>query len=220
MSSSDNSKISSLPAGVRDTSVIQRLDPENTGTVDVNKAMQTLVTSHEKNKSLSKILMGLGFCVVLLIASIFGVSVAAAYLAKESAVDPETGYMYTKGSSHKLVSTGEAALFKSFEPSSLTGKDLVQLKTLYFNDYDVSFSVKGYSRSSSDGRLIFLVEGGTIEFLGDEIHVTGNAEILFENIGLNTTHQHERKLFFKNILNIIYKYVINAAAWNTPVGIL
>eukprot|EP00548_Thalassiothrix_antarctica_P019917 CAMPEP_0194193928 /NCGR_PEP_ID=MMETSP0154-20130528/75304_1 /TAXON_ID=1049557 /ORGANISM="Thalassiothrix antarctica, Strain L6-D1" /LENGTH=225 /DNA_ID=CAMNT_0038918309 /DNA_START=51 /DNA_END=729 /DNA_ORIENTATION=+ len=195
MSSSDNAKISSLPARVRDTSIIQRLDPENTGTVDINDAMQTLVASHEKNKSLSKVLMALSFCMVLLIASIFGVSVAAAYLTKESAVDPETGYLYTKGVSHKLISTGEAAIFKSFTASSLTTEELVELKTIFFNDYDVSFSVKGYSRSSTNDTVIFLVEGGRIKFEGDEIvEITGDAQILFENIGVDISDKDGRKL--------------------------
>jgi len=200
MSSSDKAKISSLPACVRDTSIIQRLDPENTGTISITDAMQTLLASHEKNKSMSKILMGLGFCMLLLITSIFGVSVAAAYLAKESAVDPETGYMYTRGDSHKLISTGEAATFKSFDQSSLTTLDLVELKTLFFNNYDVSFSIKGYSRSSTHDRVIFLVQGGRIEFEGDVVvSVTGEAQILFENIGVDMSEKNGRNLKKCNI---------------------
>jgi len=201
MSSSDKAKISSLPVRVRDTSIIQRLDPENTGTIGITDAMQTLIASHEKNKSMSKILMGLGFCMLLLITSIFGVSVAAAYLAKESAVDPETGYMYTRGDSHKLISTGEAATFKSFDQSSLSTLDLVKLKTLFFNDYDVSFSIKGYSRSSTHDRVIFLVEGGRIEFEGDVVvGVTGEAQILFENIGVDMSEKNGRNLKEGNIV--------------------
>ena len=166
----------------------------------INDVIQTLVASHEKNKSMSKILMGLGFCMILLITSIFCVSAAAAYLAKESAVDLETGYMYTRGDSHKLIITGEAATFKSFDPSSLITLDLVELKTLFFNDYVVSFSIKGYSRSSTHDRVIFLVEGGKIEFEGDVVvGVTGEAQILFENIGVDMSEKNGRNLIQNNI---------------------
>jgi len=201
MSSVETAKISTLPVRMRQESVIQRLDPNNTGEFSVNEAIQTLVETRKQNKWLTKALIGIGFCVVLLIGSIFGVSFVAANLAKNSTVDPETGFMYTKGTSHQVLKTADAASLKSFDPSDWTTEDFMNTKTLFFNENKLSFAIKGYSISPTDDRIIFLVEGGKIEFQGDEIvDVTGDARVLFENNAgvdiFNEKDENGRKLAY------------------------
>jgi len=175
--------VSELPPSL--AKMVGEFDDDGDGFIDEHEftaALKTLRSSRNKNKAYGKIIVAMSCAILLLIGSMFGVSIAAARLAKDSTVDATNGFMYSKGGSHEVLKTGEATSQKPFDPSKWTTDDFMNTKYLLLNENKLSFAVKGYSISPSNNRTVFLVEGGTIVYDRDEVvEMTGNAQLLFEH---------------------------------------
>mmetsp|Transcript_18976 Transcript_18976/g.22808 ORF Transcript_18976/g.22808 Transcript_18976/m.22808 type:complete len:230 (+) Transcript_18976:221-910(+) len=169
--------------------LVGQFDVNGDGCIDAEElslAVEALKNSRQKNNHLTKIVVGLTIASFLLIGSIFGVSVAAARLAKDTKIDDDSGFLFTKDK-HSVVKTGEAVTWST--PVNLVdmdNEDLVRIKYLSWKSANaVHFHVKGYARSSSGEKVIFLVEGGTLTFqdtLGLS-NATGDARVLLETAG-------------------------------------
>mmetsp|Transcript_45235 Transcript_45235/g.50342 ORF Transcript_45235/g.50342 Transcript_45235/m.50342 type:complete len:279 (+) Transcript_45235:189-1025(+) len=176
--------IEKLPPNLKVAVDELNLDTDGNGRLDTQEiimAVEHLAAKTKANTSLKKIVYLLcGFSVVL-VAALFGASIAAARLAKDTAIDADTGIMYAKGPGHAIMKTEEALFRDEKNIAMMSNEDLNALKALVLTKGDVKFQVKGYSRSGSiDGnQVMLLVEGGTITFDPEGImDATGDAEDL------------------------------------------
>jgi hypothetical protein len=202
MNSKNNSKrkdsggfrVSSLPAGLRDSVAKMKLDKNGDGELDneeIGQVVDNLAATHKVNKTLKMMVLGLCVFAVLLVACVFGASIAAARLSKDTDVDSLTGIMYAKSSNgdetHSTIMKTEAVVFQSVSVSSNTimEKSNTQLKDLneiLLSDNDVKFQIKGYARAKDNTYITLLVEGGTLVFDIDGLaSATGNAKILLDS---------------------------------------
>jgi len=202
MNSKNNSKrkdsggfrVSSLPAGLRDSVAKMKLDKNGDGELDneeIGQVVDNLAATHKVNKTLKMMVLGLCVFAVLLVACVFGASIAAARLSKDTDVDSLTGIMYAKSSNgdetHSTIMKTEAVVFQSVSVSSNTimEKSNTQLKTLkeiLLAGNDDKFQIKGYARAKDGTYITLLVEGGTIVFdINGLASATGDAKILLDS---------------------------------------
>lgn len=134
------------------------------GHLNVESAVDMLVDTRKSVKLLTKIIIGLIVYSILLTIAIFGVSIAAAEIAKDTTIDPSTGFVYAKhGQDHPIMRTAEAV--ESVETQSIHGmsnKDLADLKSVSFLDGALMFQVKGFG--STEEKTMLFVEGGALTF--------------------------------------------------------
>ena len=202
MNSKNNSKrkdsggfrVSSLPAGLRDSVAKMKLDKNGDGELDneeIGQVVDNLAATHKVNKTLKMMVLGLCVFAVLLVACVFGASIAAARLSKDTDVDSLTGIMYAKSSNsdeaRSTIMKTEAVVFQSVSVSSTTimeksNTQLKDLKEIFLADNDVKFQIKGYARAKDNTYITLLVEGGTIVFdINGLASATGNAKILLDS---------------------------------------
>ena len=163
---------------LKNTSIANQLGT-STGHLDVEKAVDALLETRESNKFLTKVIIGLVVYSFLLTATIFGVSIAAAEIAKDTKIDPSTGFVYAKhGQDSPIMRTAEAIV--SNKPNSihgLTTGDLADLLTVAFQDGSIMFHVKGFS--STEEKTMLLVEGGALTF-----NDTGLVDVIGDSVSL------------------------------------
>merc|ERR1712238_174517 len=97
----------------------------------------------------------------------FGVSMAAARLAKDTTVDAATGNLQVKGSSKdgppQVVHTSPVSYdFQGLNLVALDNQQLGSLTTLQLSEGDVEFVVRGFARSVLNQTVLIFVEDGTI----------------------------------------------------------
>lgn len=165
-------RISQLPATMRNSALalVKEFDADGDGKVDSNEfadAVKALKDSRDKTKSYAKVITGLSVSGILLIASIFGVSLVAARLSKDTSIG-DFGVMLDK-STKSPVKTSEATEYFDEATASLkivdmTSVQLMHLKHIVLFGGDVLFHVKGHTRSPAGDKVIILVEGGTITY--------------------------------------------------------
>merc|ERR1712194_612950 len=137
-------------------------------TGEIIMAVEHLAAKTKANTSLKKIVYVLcGFSVVL-VAALFGASIAAARLAKDTSIDPVAGIMYAKDSD-SIMKTEEAKFRRSMNFALLSNQELDNLIDFRLTGGDVKFQVKGYARNTGDDaaavkEVMLLVEGGTITY--------------------------------------------------------
>jgi hypothetical protein len=182
-------RVSSLPSSLRQSIATLNLDIDGDGALDegdIVMAVDKLGTTTKYNADLKKLVCLLLLFSILLIVSVFGTSIAAARLAKDTEVDSLTGIMYAKGGDHATLKT-EDVVFHSVSVSSTTimEKSNTQLKTLkeiLLAGNDVKFQIKGYARAKDGTYITLLVEGGTIVFdINGLASATGDAKILLDS---------------------------------------
>ena len=136
---------------------------DSEGNLDEKKTVAALSQTHNTNKYLwtgSCVLIGVVF---LLIAANIGISVAVARLTRQLNVNPITGMATIPGSDNVVMKTSTALYIDEDVSVHTVSVDfLLALKTIEFNDGNISFDVKGYARMSDE--TIFLVEGGSLIF--------------------------------------------------------
>ena len=100
MAATDNNRKSGFHASELPESLgrmVSEFDEDGDGWIDDHEfgaALQNLKSSRTKNKALCRVIIGLSTAILVLIGSVFGVSIAAAYLAKDTKVD-DNGVMQT-----------------------------------------------------------------------------------------------------------------------------
>ncbi|OEU18068.1 hypothetical protein FRACYDRAFT_238501 [Fragilariopsis cylindrus CCMP1102] len=193
--------ISKLPRELRECIDEFNLDVNRDGELDSGEiilAVDKLASKSKDNNGLKKIIYGLcGLCLfaVLSAGCIFGATIAAARLAKDTEVDSASGIMYAKGS-HKTMKTEDVMIYSSATNTiiDMSNDELNVLKVILLTDGNVKFQIKGYARSMNtdndddDQRVKLLVEGGTITYDNAGIvSATGDAQELLEfAYGVNT----------------------------------
>jgi len=188
-----NSRVSSFD--VRPSVAGMIADSE--GNLDEKKTVAALSQTHNANKYLwtgAFVLVGV---VVVLIAANIGISVAVARLTRQLNVDPVTGMATIAGSDDVVMKTSIAQYKEEdFSFHNAPIEYLSAVKTVEFNDGNVSFDVKGYARMSNE--TILLIEGGALIFdiIGLK-NITGEAPtqmMLSINDDMKSSDLHGRKL--------------------------
>jgi len=186
--------VNDLPYNLKKVVSELKLDTDGNGRLDTKEivmAVEHLVYKTKANASLKKIVMLLCGFSVFLVAALFGASIAAARLAKDTEMDPITGVMYAKGDAHSIMKTKEAIFIHQENIALMTNDELNGLKAIIMTSGDVKFQVKGYSRSGTTGstgmnmndgnnnQVMVVVEGGTITYDSQGImDASGDAERL------------------------------------------
>merc|ERR1712194_760708 len=130
-------------------------------TGEIIMAVEHLAAKTKANTSLKKIVYVLcGFSVVL-VAALFGASIAAARLAKDTSIDPVTGIMYAKDSD-SIMKTEEAKFRRSMNFALLSNQELDNLIDFRLTGGDVKFQVKGYARNTGDAERLLTFAYGNI----------------------------------------------------------
>jgi len=119
-------------------------------------------------------------------------------MAKDTVVDPTTGFALTKGG-HAIMKTSQALFaIPNMNPGSMAVELLEKLQTVIFEDGSASFDVKGFSKSDETGEVMLLVMGGTLTFDDTGLtDATGDAKLLlFHKFGgkLDAGDDGQRKL--------------------------
>merc|ERR1719464_340255 len=159
--------------GLQDTSLMGMVGTES-GEIDFDKLVDVAKKSREWNKFLWKmvvLLLVFGFFSIL---AVFGVSIAAAVIAKDTKIDASTGFMYAKAGGDdggfSILKTAEAmTALMNVDVHGLPAADLPDLESVKFMDVALSFNVKGFARG--EDVTVLLIEGGTLTF--DETGLTG-----------------------------------------------
>jgi len=171
--------MSTMPEDFQETAARMDLGTES-GHLDLEKTAKTFVSKVDENKSMKKIITGLSIGVALLIGSIFGVSIAAAYLAKDTYVDSSSGMMMAKHGSNAgtPIKTAEQPLahLSNVTVYGLSVEALSSLEKIKVGNSEtpVEFVVKGFARGPN--ATMILVEGGTLSYSVDgNMDATGSA---------------------------------------------
>jgi len=146
---------------LQNTSIANELGTPS-GHFNVEKAVDLLLETRKSNKLLTKVIIGLIAYSILLTVAIFGVSIAAAEIAKDTTIDPVTGFVHAKNG-NAIMKTAEA--IEHDKPDSIHGLSdeyLARLLTVQFHDGALMFQVKGFS--STEDKTMLLVEGGVLTF--------------------------------------------------------
>jgi len=177
-------RISQLPNGLRESAkqLVKELDTDGDGAIDAHEfaaAVTSLTKGRTQNRNLIKALVLLSFGALALIGSMFGVSIAAARLAK----DTETGALgiLQDKVTGSVVKTGEALIKDSTSVLDMATSQLQAMKKLVLMDGEVQFEIKGFARSTTGEQVMMNVEGGTITFDKEGIlNATGTAKQMLE----------------------------------------
>jgi len=175
--------IANLPPNLKVAVDELDLDANGDGQLDTGEiimAVEHLAAKTKANTSLKKIVYVLCGFSVLLVAALFGASITAARLAKDTNIDPVTGIMYAKDS-NSIMKTEEAKFRRAMNFALLSNQELDNLINFRLTQGDVKFQVKGYARSGDAAvkEVMLLVDGGTITYDPEGIiDATGDAERL------------------------------------------
>ena len=131
------------------------------------------------------------FLTILLIAGIFGATIAGAILSKDFTVN-SNGVARVKNS-NTLMQTTEFINFRMGRNiGTMSNQQLSELKYITINKGNLKFYVNGHARDRLQDRVTLLVEGGTITY--DKRYIvdaTGDAKIMLENVmGLEELYEY------------------------------
>jgi len=186
-------RISDLSHNLRKSVKELKLDGDGDGQLDTNDILWTLkqlTTQTKTHSNLKQLITGLCTFLIILIVCVAALSITAARLVKDTAIDPLSGIMYVNvGGSHSsssssssgtIMKTGAVEIYSnSTILAKMTNEELDILKAILPGNGDVKFQVKGYARNDSNDEVKVLVEGGTITYDSEGIRdATGNAKVL------------------------------------------
>lgn len=170
---------------------------------DIVMVVDDLGKTKRDNQLLKKFLVGMIVFAVLLIGCIFGASIAASRLARETVVDPLTGIAYASHNdgdgTHAVLKTESVVLYSDdMDLVAMTNSELMLMKEIVLMDGGVKFLVKGYSRSQDETEVLVVVEDGSLTFdsNSDISDATGIAETMLQhafgndNTGDSTVTRH------------------------------
>jgi len=175
-------RISALPQQLHESAL--RMDRDGDGALnksDIAMALHHLDNKERENRTLRTIVIGVVVVSVLLIASIFGASVAAARLSQEVTISADTGFAYVKGT-HEIMKTEEAIEWENGSIGLLDTETLHRLSVVVLGDGAVRFKVFGSAMDAISGSVTLLVEGGTLSWDSEGLtDATGTARVLLES---------------------------------------
>jgi len=172
-------RLSQLPSSLRPSArnLVSELDADGDGFLDENElamVLNTLQSARTQNRSLTKVLGGMVLSFLALAGAVFGTSIAAAHLAKDTTVDG-SGVLHDKHTGAVVQTDQAMAWSEGRNLVDLTNSDLAHLKEMKLLDGNLHFTVKGFARLPSedaeDQQVLLLVEGGTLAY--DKTGMTG-----------------------------------------------
>jgi len=178
-------RLSKLPSSLKADArkLVKELDADGDGAISIEEfatAINSLRDARFTNKNLTKVIIGLLFISALLIASMFGVSSAAARMAKDTNID-DNGTLYNKNSGKNVKMSQATAWSGKINIVDMTASELLDLKQIVLLDGKVNFAVNGYAVTPSGDEVMLLVEGGTVYYDNVGIfYATGNARNLLD----------------------------------------
>merc|ERR1712070_309071 len=164
------------------------------------QVVDTLAVTRKMNRALKWMVAGLSTFAIILVLCVFGATIVATRLTKDTEVDPVSGIAFTKfgrdDHSHTTTMKTEDVIIYSelTNPLDMTNDELNNMKVLLLSDGNVKFQIKGYARSEDDSELVLLVEGGKI-YYGEKglLTATGDAkEMLDLAYGSSIDHTDDR----------------------------
>jgi len=178
-------RLSKLPSSLKADArkLVKELDADGDGAISIEEfatAINSLRDARFTNKNLTKVIIGLLFISALLIASMFGVSSAAARMAKDTNID-DNGTLFNKNSGKNVKMSQATAWSGKINIVDMTASELLDLKQIVLLDGKVNFAVNGYAVTPSGDEVMLLVEGGTVYYDNVGIfYATGNARNLLD----------------------------------------
>jgi len=159
------------------------IDQDGDGKITMEE-METLIARYldtkKDNKFLRHLVTVLVIFSILLTGCVFGASITAARLSKDTAVDPVNGIMYAKGSETPIQTEAVAIRNDGVIVNDMNTKELDALNEISLDNGSMKFQVKGYAKSVEKNQVALLVEGGSLIY-GQEglVAATGMAETMF-----------------------------------------
>jgi len=176
-------RIAHLPVDVQ--AVIQKMeiDKDGDGTIDayeVGTAFKKYGETKKDNKNLRYLVVGLVLFSILLIFCVFGASITATRLSKDTSVDPVSGIMYQKGSNRPIQTVPVEIRKEGVTINEMETEQLDVLQKISLDDGAIKFQVTGYAKSLPKNQVTLLVDGGSLIY-GEEglVAATGKAETMF-----------------------------------------
>jgi len=186
-------RVSAFPMNLQKEITKMRLDVDEDGELDASEivaAIDNLASTNKDNMNLKKLLCGMLVFSLLLVGCVFGATIAAARLSKETTIDLSSGIVYAKGTHETMKTESVAFVTEDANIGTMTNDQLNSLKEISISeDGNVKFTVKGYARRraiSADGieeGIKLLIDGGgtiTYDSTGSIIDATGYAKELLE----------------------------------------
>lgn len=195
--SSRGIRLSRLPANLR--AKVEDYDNNNDGHIGSSELVMVvndLQDTKRHNNILRTLVLGLGFFAALLIACIFGASIAAARLSQNTNVDPLTGIAYVKDGSRRsgggggdyhhgaVLKTEDVVIYtNNMNIVGMSNNELKVLKQIILDSGNIKFEVKGYGRSDDGSQIHLIVEGGSLITWDSDgiVTATGLAEIILDS---------------------------------------
>lgn len=175
-------RVSALPKHMQDDA--RKLDVDGDGalsTREVGTALTKLNKTKKTNRNLKYAIVAFVILTAVLVGCIFAASITAARLAKDTVV-ADNGFAMVKGSkTNQVMKTGVALTYvDGYDIAALSNDELQQLALVIYQDGDIQFNVKGYSRGTET--IMLMVEGGTITYDDNGItDATGSIRLLLEH---------------------------------------
>ena len=148
------------------------------------------------NKNLRYSVVGLVLVSILLVCCVFGASITATRLSKDTSVDPVNGIMYAKGSATPIQTEPVAIRNNGVMINKMPTYNLDVLREISLDNGSIKFQVKGYAKSLEKKQVTLIVENGSLLY-GDEglVAATGMAETMLDFVYPNDVDEEGRRLF-------------------------
>jgi len=168
---------------------------------EMEKLIESYLDTKKDNKFLRYLVTVLAIFSFLLTGCVFGASIAAARLSKDTTVDPVNGIMYAKGSATPIQTEPVAIRNNGVMINKMPKYDLDVLREISLDNGSIKFQVKGYAKSLENKQVTLIVEGGSLLY-GDEglVAATGMAETMLDFVYPNDVDEEGRRLFNVNPL--------------------
>ena len=204
-------RVSQMPDTITSSEMdfVKKLDKDGDGAIDGKefaKAAKSMKSDRASNQQLTKALIVLSVFTLLLIGAMFGVSIAAARLAKDTTTGAN-GVLESK-TDGSLLKTGEALFEDRTYIADMTSLQLKAVKKLVLplTNGDVEFDVKGFAKSGD--KVLMIVEGGTITFDQEGISdSTGSAQLALDFAEVPTDVDGRRRMEETYAYTLVTEYV-------------
>jgi len=189
-------RLSQLPVNMHQSTMdlVKELDTDGDGAINVDEfvaAVTSLVKERSTNRNLTKVVTLLSVATFLLIGAMFGVSIVAARLAKDTQLGAN-GMLEDKHTG-SVVKTGEALFEYKTNILDMNASQLMEVKKLTFLDGEMQFDVMGYAKSSAGDQVMMIVQGGTVTFDKKGISDATDSAKLLIDLALDMADSDDRR---------------------------
>jgi len=198
-------RISSLPIDLKDDALtlVKALDANGDGAIDAEEfvaAVKSLKGERSSNRNLTRLVSLLSVASLLLIAAIFGVSIAAAHLSNDTKTD-SNGDLLDKATGN-VVATTEATEWLDSDTTvvNMTDHQLTNINKIVLLEGAAQIDVRGYAKNPSGDQVMIVTEGGSITFDKDGVvDATGIVDVML-SFASDTNETDGRRLKFQKYL--------------------